>query len=132
MQPPADLPAQQCVAQLLAEAQRLGVQIRWQQPSPQPLVATYHAQAGQPGTLVLPTGDPPPSTTQLCTLLTHEMVHVLQHWRGHFQAVLPLGWPTDGVPASPVPPHEAEAFTAQGDPQRVLNALRQLQPPPPR
>jgi hypothetical protein len=41
-----------------------------------------------------------------------------------------LDWPTDGVPASAViSRHEAEAFTAQQDPQRVLNALRSLQPP---
>ena len=52
------------------------------------------------------------------------MVHVLQHWRAHWRAVLPLGWPRDGGAAQErsLSPHEAEAFTAQEHPRKVLKA----------
>lgn len=128
------LPPAQCVALLLAQADRLGVQVRWQQQQNETTAmhATYQAPPGRPGLLTLhapqqPTANP----AALCTLVTHEMVHVLQHWHGRLQAVLPLGWPTDGAAARErqLSIHEAEAFTAQERPEIVLQALQGLRSP---
>jgi len=129
--PPAYLTAEQCVTLLLAQAQRLGVLVRWQQPLVSTaLEAAYQALPGQPGVLELRAQASAPASPELCSLISHEMVHVLQHWRGQLQALLPLGWPIDGAPPGRLLSlHEAEAYTAQGQPQLVLAALRHLQPP---
>ncbi len=125
-----ELPADQCVAQMLAQAERLGVQVRWQPASRAGLEGAYHAQPGQPGLLELRASASAPASSELCTLISHEMVHVLQHWHGQLQALPPLGWPIDGAPPGrSLSRHEAEAYTAQQHPQRVLEALRELQPP---
>jgi hypothetical protein len=60
------------------------------------------------------------------------MVHVLQHWQGELRAVLPLGWPINGQATAgrTLSRHEAEAFTAQEKPERVLQALQRLRPMP--
>jgi hypothetical protein len=124
------LPPATCVSQLLAQAERLGVAVRWQaQVGPEP-EAAYQAPPGQPGLLLIQAGQPAPINATLCRLLSHEMVHVLQHWHGQLQAITPLGWPTGGTPPGrQLSLHEAEAFTAQGDPPRVLEALKQLKAP---
>ena len=128
--PPANLSAEQCVTRMLAQAQRLGVLVRWQPLGPTTLKGAYHAKPGQPGVLELRAQVSAPATPELCSLISHEMVHVLQHWRGQLQALLPLGWPTDGAPPGRrLSVHEAEAYTAQNHPQLVLAALRQLQLP---
>jgi hypothetical protein len=127
------LPPAQCVALLLAQADRLGVEVRWHpQRDAAAIQALYEAPPGRPGLLILHA--PPPTVgdaNALCTLITHEMVHVLQHWHGRLQAVLPLGWPTDGAAARErqLSIHEAEAFTAQERPEHVLQALQELPSP---
>ncbi len=124
------LTADQCVHSMLVEAQRLGVEVRWQKqagPSPE---AAYHAYPERPGLLVVQVDKPNPPTPELCTLLSHEMVHVLQHWRGSLREITPLGWPTISPESGrSLSPHEAEAYASQTNPIRVLNALRQLKPP---
>lgn len=127
------LPPDPCVKLLLAQAHRLGVEVRWLPAvsggSPE---GNYVAQPGRPGLLQLRTTEPAPPAAALCRLVTHEMVHVLQHWQGELKAVLPLGWPIDGQAATgrTLSRHEAEAFTAQEQPERVLRALQRLQPLP--
>jgi hypothetical protein len=118
------------VTQLLAQAERLGVGVRWQTQAGSKPEAAYQAPPGQPGLLLIGAGQPAPINAELCRLLSHEMVHVLQHWRGQLQAITPLGWPTGGAPPErQLSVHEAEAYSAEGDPRRVLDALKQLKPP---
>ena len=127
------LPPDQCVNLQLAQAERLGVEVRWlQAASGGSSEGHYVAQPSRPGLLQLRTAEPTRPTAALCNLVTHEMVHVLQHWRGELQAVLPLGWPIDEQAAAgrSLSRHEAEAFTAQEQPERVLRALQRLQPLP--
>lgn len=118
---------------LLAQADRLGVQVRWHQPSETTgMHAVYQAPPGRPGLLILHASQPPAANAaELCTLMAHEMVHVLQHWHSGFQAVLPLGWPTDGaaIRNTKLSLHEKEAFSAQNQPERVLQELKRLNPP---
>ena len=128
-----ELPPEACISRLLHQADRLGVAVRWlpadhsQQPQ-----GTYQALPNRPGVIELRQGENPAPSAALCQLLTHEMVHVLQHWQADWKAVLPLGWPRDGTATQQrsLSPHEAEAFTAQEQPRKVLKALSQLAPIP--
>ncbi len=125
----APLPPELCVSTLLAQAERLGVEVRWQTEGLAGLQGAYVAKPGRPGVILLKATDPPPGPRALCTLLTHEMVHVLQHWRGNLHATPPLGWPTDGVPTGQNQSRqELEAITAEQHPERVIRALKQLEP----
>jgi len=127
------LPPDSCVALLLAQAQRLGVEVRWlPAASGSEPEGNYQAQPGRPGLLQLRTAEPAPPASELCRLVTHEMVHVLQHWQGELRAVLPLGWPINGQATAgrTLSRHEAEAFTAQEKPERVLQAVQRLRPMP--
>ena len=129
----SELPPEACISSLLHQADRLGVVVRWlHEDHPQQPQGTYQALPNQPGVIELRQGAEPAPSAALCQLLTHEMVHVLQHWRAHWRAVLPLGWPRDGAAAQQrsLSPHEAEAFTAQEHPRKVLKALKQLPPIP--
>ena len=57
------------------------------------------------------------------------MVQVLQHWKGELQATPPLGWPVNGAPPGRrLSPQQAEAYTAQNEPAKVLKAVTSLQP----
>ena len=126
-----ELPPEACISHLLHQADRLGVEVRWlpisESQMPQGL---YQAQPDRPGVIELRTETSPAPSPALCRLLTHEMVHVLQHWHTDFKAVLPLGWPQDGLITQQrkLSVHEAEAFTAQDQPQIVLDALKALTP----
>ena len=126
------LPADLCITRLNRQAERLGVEVRTLERKPSETVVGYYvAKPGEPGHIELHTHSSTPPK-QRCQLLTHEMVHVLQHWHADWKAVLPLGWPTNG-PATQerrLSPHEAEAFTAQDQPKKVLRALKQLAPVP--
>ena len=125
------LPPGECITTLLSEADRLGVDVRWQQqPEATEPSGTYVALPGQPGYVNLQAANQHPPTPSVCRLLAHEMVHVIQHWHGNFEAVLPLGWPVNKkrLPSEEVSLHEAEAFTAQWHPRRVISALRALKP----
>jgi hypothetical protein len=125
-----DLPPQQCISRMLNQADRLGVEVRTMpQQAGQQAAGFYQAAPGRPGRIDLHTSDATPPMA-VCRLLTHEMVHLLQHWKAGFDAVLPLGWPVDGEATQglALSPHEAEAFTAQEQPCKVLKALNQLNP----
>ena len=129
------LPPGECITALLAEADRLGVDVRWQQQPEATANATepsgtYVALPGKPGYMSLKAANQHPPTLSVCRLLAHEMVHVIQHWHGNFEAVLPLGWPIDKnvLPKAGLSPHEAEAFTAQWHPRWVIKAVRALKP----
>ena len=124
-----ELPPAECVNRFLQEAQRLGIEMRWTSEGMTNLDAAYHARPGAPGVLLLHDTTPRPGPQQLCTLLAHEMVHVLQHWKGELQATPPLGWPVDGTPSGrKLSSQEAEAYTAQDDAAKVLNAVNKLTP----
>ena len=123
------LPPAECVSRFLQEAQRLSIEVRWASEGMTNLDAAYHARPGAPGVLLLHDSTPRPGPEQLCTLLAHEMVHVLQHWKGELQATPPLGWPVDGAPPGrKLSSQEAEAYTGQNEPAKVLKAVTSLQP----
>jgi len=125
-----EMNAELCVENFLKEAERLGVEVRWQNEGMYSLDAAYHATPGQPGKILLTRKAKKPSPVKLCTLISHEMVHVLQHWSGDLHATPPLGWPTNGSPAGrKLSRQEREAYTAQNDPGRILKAIRALRPP---
>ncbi len=130
------LPPGECITTLLAEANRLGVDVRWQQQHEATAIATepsgtYVALPGKPGYMNLQAANQTPPSPSVCRLLAHEMVHVVQHWHADFEAVLPLGWPINKnlLPEEGVSLHEAEAFTAQWQPRRVIKAVKALKPP---
>ena len=129
MVPPPPLPPEQCVQAFLNQAQRLGIAVRWKQQEQVRFDAAYFATPGTPGYIVLTATSPKPDPKAVCTLLSHEMVHVLQHWKGRFHSVEPLGWPRDGTA---VGEHrwaqEQEAYTAQEHPSKVLRAISRLKP----
>ena len=129
MVPPPPLPPEQCVQAFLDQAQRLGIAVQWKQQEPAKFDAAYVATPGTPGYIILTETSPQPDPKTICTLLSHEMVHVLQHWKGKFHSVEALGWPRNGAA---VGKHrwaqEQEAYTAQEDPAKVLKAVRALKP----
>ena len=129
MLPVHPLPPEQCVQSFLGQAQRLGIAVKWQQPGPYKFDAAYFATPGTPGFIVLTEKTPPPDPKTICTLLSHEMVHVLQHWKGKFKSLEPLGWPRNGSEAGEHRgAQEQEAYTAQTQPRKVLRAVGRLQP----
>ena len=129
MVPPPTLPPEQCVQAFLDQAQRLGIAVQWKQQEPAKFDAAYVATPGTPGYIILTETSPQPDPQTICTLLSHEMVHVLQHWKGKFHSVEALGWPRNGAA---VGKHrwaqEQEAYTAQEHPRKVLRAVSQLEP----
>ena len=129
MVPPPPLPPEQCIQAFLDQAQRLGIAVQWKQQEPARFNAAYVATPGTPGYIILTETSPQPDPKTICTLLSHEMVHVLQHWKGRFHSVEALGWPRDGAA---VGEHrwaqEQEAYTAQEHPRKVLRAISRLQP----
>lgn len=126
---PVQLPPTICVENFLQQANRLGIEVRWAKEGMNQLDAAYYAVPEAPGYIALKDGNPRPSPKQICTLLTHEMVHVLQHWKGDLRAVKPLGWPVDGSPEGrKLSKQEQEAYTAQSETMKVLNAIIELKP----
>ena len=126
---PIPLPPAECVSRFLQQSQRLGIEVQWASEGMTDLDAAYLARPGAPGVVKLKDSPQRPGPQQLCTLLAHEMVHVLQHWKGNLRAVPPLGWPVSGAPQGRrLSPQEAEAYTAQATPAKVLKALSSLQP----
>ena len=127
--PPEPLPPKDCIHLFEQQAERLGIAIQWQKSSQFKFDAAYFALPGSPGHIVLTERDPMPSPKKICTFLSHEMVHVLQHWKGKFDALEPLGWPRDGEAVGDQKwAQEQEAYTAQSQPRKVLKALTQLKP----
>ena len=126
---PIPLPPAECVTRFMQESQRLGIEVQWTSEGMTDLDAAYDARPGAPGVVKLKDSPQRPGQKQLCTLLAHEMVHVLQHWKGNLRAVPPLGWPVDGAPQGRrLSLQEAEAYTAQATPAKVLKAVTSLQP----
>ena len=129
MTPPESLPPKACVHLLLQQAQRLDIAVEWKKQSAHKFDAAYFASPGTPGHIVLTEREPKPSPAKICTFLSHEMVHVLQHWKGNLKSLEPLGWPRDGAA---VGDHrwaqEQEAYTAQSEPRKVLVAISKLKP----
>lgn len=122
--PPAD-----CISLFLQQAQRLSIEVRWTRDGMTQLDAAYHARPGEPGLILLHDRTPRPDAQKICTLLTHEMVHVLQHWKGNLEALPPLGWPVHNAPPGRnLSRQEQEAYTAQIQPNMVLNSVRLLKP----
>lgn len=129
MIPLPDLPPSACVANFLQQAERLGIEVRWRRDDMHQLDAAYHAYPDAPGRIDLQDRDPRPSQKELCTLLSHEMVHVLQHWKGRWKAIPPLGWARNGAPSGRrLSLQEQEAYTAQEYPQQVFKAVKELYP----
>ena len=123
------LPPSECINLFLREAQRLGIEVRWARNGVNNLDASYHARPGKPGLIMLYERTPRPNAQQICRLITHEMVHVLQHWKGHLTAVPPLGWPTIESPSGRnLSRQEQEAYSAQNKPHKVLQAVKLLKP----
>ena len=121
--------ADACITNFLREADRLGVTVRWVKEGMTGRDAAYVAPPGVPGEIHLFDATPRPTASALCTLLSHEMVHVLQHWKGNLRAVPPLGWPVDGAPQGRIlSRQQREAYTAQEHPEMVLDAVRALRP----
>lgn len=121
-----------CINQFLSQAHRLGIEVRWVTKSTNSLDASYQASPGKPGIITLHDREAR-SPKQICILLGHEMVHVLQHWEGEMKAVPPLGWPRNGAPSNrKLSLQEQEAYTAQNQPKKILKALTQLKPVNPR
>lgn len=118
-----------CVHLFMQQAERLGIAVEWQKPSQFKFDAAYFAVPGAPGYIVLTERDIKPSPKEICTFLTHEMVHVLQHWKGTLNSLEPLGWPRDGAAVGDYKwLQEQEAYTAQSQPRKVLQAVTQLRP----
>lgn len=123
----------ECVNSFLQQGQRLGIEVSWTREGMHNLDAAYHALPGVPGRILLKDRNPRPTTAQICTLLSHEMVHVLQHWKGRLTALPPLGWPRHGAPSGrSLSLQEQEAYTAQSKPRLVLQAVKQLKSIQPR
>ena len=115
-----ELPADACITNFLREADRLGVGVRWKKEMIN-LEAAYVARPSQPGEILLHDQSPRPSNPELCTLLAHEMVHVLQHWKGNLKAT-PLDGPLIAPQGRNLSLQQREAYTAQEDPAKVLKA----------
>lgn len=129
MLPPPPLPPEQCVQRFLDQAQRLGIAVQWQQPGRFKFDAVYYATPGTPGYIVLTQRTQQPDPKTVCTLLSHEMVHVLQHWKGNLKSLEPLGWPRNGAAVGEQRwAQEQEAYTAQTKARKVLRAVGRLQP----
>ena len=123
------LTSTECINLFLQEAQRLGIEVKWDREKINNLDASYHAQPGKPGLIMLHDRTPQDNSQHICRLITHEMVHVLQHWKGDLRALPPLGWPIDAAPSGRnLSIQEQEAYSAQKDPLKVLKAIQLLQP----
>ena len=108
---------------LLIQGQRLGIRIVAGPPELAGKDASYRAEHGRLGTIVL---KPRPMRAVVrCKLITHEFIHVLQHLNGQLKGVEPLGW---GVSSEELRRHnvlqEAEAYQHQDNAGYVLTLLK--------
>ena len=105
---------------LLREGRRLGITVRRGEPELPGKDASYRAEHGRLGTIMLK--QRPMSPVVRCLLISHEFIHVLQHLQGDLQGVPILGW-TNAHP-DPIP-QEAEAYGHQQRAGYVLTLLQQ-------
>ena len=107
---------------LLQEGQRLGITVRRGEPELPGKDASYRAEPGRLGTIMIK--QRPMSPVVRCMLISHEFIHVLQHLQGNLRGVPTLGWSS----AHPDPiPQEAEAYGHQQRAGYVLWLLQQTE-----
>ena len=103
---------------LLREGRRLGITVRRGEPELPGKDASYRAEHGRVGTIMLK--QRPMSPVVRCLLISHEFIHVLQHLQGDLR----------GVSLHPDPiPQEAEAYGHQQRAGYVLTLLQQTERP---
>ena len=109
---------------LMREGRRLGITVRRGEPELPGKGASYRAEHGRLGTIMLK--QRPMSPVVRCLLISHEFIHVLQHLQGKLRGVPPLGWSS----SHPDPiPQEAEAYGHQQRAGYVLRLLQQTERP---
>ena len=108
---------------LVLEGQRLGVRVVAGVPELAGKDATYRAEHGRLGTITLK--QRPMSAEVRCLLISHELIHVLQHLTAELKGVPPLGWDVthQGVQRFGSI-QEAEAYRHQNHAGHVLQMLR--------
>ena len=109
---------------LLAEGRRLGITVKAGQPELPGKDATYRAEHGRLGLIMIK--QRPMSPLVRCMLISHEFIHVLQHLHGDLRGVPPLGWTTGH--SDPIP-QEAEAYGHQQSAGYVLSLLQATSSP---
>lgn len=108
---------------LLLQAQRIGVAVRAGSPELPGKDASYRAEHGRLGTITLK--QRPMSAEVRCLLISHELIHVLQHLHGGLKGVPPLGWGTSSEQLHRFgSAQEAEAYAHQNDAGHVLMLLQ--------
>ena len=108
---------------LLLQGQRLGIRIISGQPELAGKDASYRAEHGRLGTIVLKPR--PMSAVVRCKLISHEFIHVLQHLNGQLKGVETLGWGASSHERQRHPiPQEAEAYQHQDQAGYVLQLLK--------
>ena len=86
--------------------------------------ATYRAEHGRLGTITLK--QRPMSAEVRCMLISHEFIHVLQHFNGDLKGVEPLGWSASAQEIKRFGDiQEAEAYRYQNFAGHVLQLLQQ-------
>ncbi len=120
--------APQLSERLLQEASRLGVQVIQGVPELPGKDASYRAIHGRPGVILI--SPRPMGASTRCQLITHEMIHVLQHFNRSLKGVDPIGLGTTAAEASRhSQPQEAEAYSNQNKPLKILELLQRLKRP---
>lgn len=120
--------APQLADRLLGEATRLGIQVFQGPAELAGKDASYRALHGRPGTITLSPRPMGPATR--CQLITHEMIHVLQHFGRGLKGVDPIGLGSNPQESLRHPePQEAEAYSHQNKPLLILQLLQRLKRP---
>jgi len=120
--------APQLAEHLLKEASRLGIQVIQGAPELPGKDASYRAMHGRPGIILI--SPRPMGASTRCQLITHEMIHVLQHFKRSLKGVDPIGLGTTTAEASRhSQPQEAEAYSNQNKPLKILELLQRLKRP---
>ena len=110
-------------AQLLLQVGRkLGIAVRQGSPELEGKDASYRALHGRPGVITIKPRPMAPAVR--CQLITHEFIHVLQHFGARLRGVEPLGWPlSPGERSRFGSLQEAEAYAYQNQPALVWQLL---------